>query len=130
MLRLQNACFFVLSSLLESGNEVLVTTKPNFSTIEKIVSRFHAYKERMQFRFTITSLEDGLLKFWEPNAPLFQERIDSLKFAFNGNLRDHAYYCLQWRLCQFPRSSIGVIHAADAPPQRDENISLRSFAPP
>lgn len=80
---IENACFSVLTSLLENGNEVLVTTKPNFSTIKKIVSRFHAYKERMQFRFTITSLDDNLLKFWEPTAPLFQERMDSLKFAFN-----------------------------------------------
>jgi len=69
------------------GNEVLVTTKPNFSTIKKIVSRFNRYHERMQFRFTITSLEDSLLKFWEPNAPLFQERMNSLKFAFNKNFR-------------------------------------------
>ena len=84
---IENACFLVLSNLLDNGNEVLVTTKPSFSTIEKIVSQFNGYQESMQFRFTITSLDDDLLKFWEPNAPLFQERMDSLKFAFNNRFR-------------------------------------------
>lgn len=84
---IENACFSVLSNLLENGNEVLVTTKPNFSTTKKIVSRFDAYRERIQFRFTITSLDDDLLSFWEPNAPLFQERINSLKFAFTEKYR-------------------------------------------
>ena len=80
---IENACFSVLSNLLENGNEVLVTTKPRLSTIKKIISRFKEHQEAMQFRFTITSLDDDLLKFWEPNAPLFQERMDSLMFAFN-----------------------------------------------
>lgn len=80
---IEHACFSVLSNLLENGNEVLVTTKPRFRIIKKIISTFKEYKESMQFRFTITSLDDDLLNFWEPNAPLFQERMDSLKFAFN-----------------------------------------------
>ena len=84
---IQNACFSVLSNLLENGNEVLVTTKPSFNVIKRIISRFNEYKDSMQFRFTITSLNDGLLKFWEPNAPLFRERMDSLKYAFSNNFR-------------------------------------------
>lgn len=84
---IQEACFSVLSNLLENGNEVLVTTKPRFSVIKEIVSRFKDYQDMMQFRFTITSLDDYLLSFWEPNAPLFQERIDSLKLAFNEKYR-------------------------------------------
>ncbi|MFA5364734.1 MAG: DUF5131 family protein [Candidatus Bathyarchaeia archaeon] len=84
---IENMCFSVLSNLLKNGNDVLVTTKPNFSTIKKIISRFKKYQEIMQFRFTITSLDNNLLKFWEPNAPLFQERMDSLKFAFNEGFR-------------------------------------------
>ena len=84
---IERACFVVLSNLLENGNEVLVTTKPRFSIVKKIVSRFIGYQESMQFRFTISSLDDGLLRFWEPNAPLFQERMDSLKFAFDNGFR-------------------------------------------
>lgn len=84
---IERACFTVLSNLLENGNDVLVTSKPRFSVIKKIVSRFQEYKETMQFRFTITSSNDNLLKFWEPNAPLFEERMDSLKHAFSKGFR-------------------------------------------
>lgn len=84
---IENACFSVLSNLLENGNEVLVTTKPSFSTVKKIVSRFIGYQENMQFRFTITSSDNDLLRFWEPNAPLFKERLDSLKFAYDNGFR-------------------------------------------
>ncbi len=84
---IENACLSVLYGLLQSGNEVLVTTKPRFNAIQKIVARFQEYQELIQFRFTITSLNDKLLRFWEPNAPLFKERMDSLKLAFNKGFR-------------------------------------------
>lgn len=78
----EEACFTVLSNLLRNGNEVLLTTKPRLKIIQEIDSKFSEHKEKLQFRFTITSVDDKLLRFWEPNAPLFHERIDSLKFAF------------------------------------------------
>jgi DNA repair photolyase len=78
----QDACFTVLEKLLKSGNEILVTTKPRLSIIKKIDEEFSIYKEQLQFRFTITSCDNRLLKFWEPNAPLFEERLKSLQFAF------------------------------------------------
>jgi DNA repair photolyase len=78
----EEACFTVLENLLKSGNEVLVTTKPRLAIIKKINKEFADYKEQIQFRFTITSSDDQLLKFWEPNAPLFRERSQSLQYAF------------------------------------------------
>jgi DNA repair photolyase len=78
----EEACFLVLKNLLKSGNEVLITTKPRFSIIKKIDKEFSDYKDQIQFRFTITSSDDHLLKFWEPNAPHFKERLKSLQFAF------------------------------------------------
>lgn len=79
------ACFKVLSKLLETGNNVLLTTKPRLAIIRKINERFSEYRDYLQFRFTITSRNDDLLKFWEPNAPLFDERMASLEYAFcNG----------------------------------------------
>ena len=77
----KEACFTVLENLLKSGNDVLVTTKPRLAIIKKIDKEFSDYKEQIQFRFTITSTNDQSLKFWEPNAPLFQERLKSLKYA-------------------------------------------------
>jgi DNA repair photolyase len=79
------ACFSVLAKLLERGNEVLVTTKPRKSIVKKIGYLFQNYKDQLQFRFTITSRNDDLLKFWEPNAPCFEERMACLESAFlNG----------------------------------------------
>ncbi len=78
----QKACFIVLDKLLKSGNEVLVTTKPRLPIIKKIAEEFSDNKGQIQFRFTITSIDNTLIRFWEPNAPLFEERLDSLKFAF------------------------------------------------
>lgn len=75
-------CFIVLKKLLENGNQVLVTTKPRIVVLQKIDDLFSEYKNQIQFRFTITSVNDDLLKFWEPNTPRFKERMESLKFAF------------------------------------------------
>jgi DNA repair photolyase len=82
---IESACLEVLSKLLESGNSVLVTTKPRMAIVRKINQRFSVYRDQLQFRFTITSRNDDLLSFWEPNAPLFDERMASLEYAFcNG----------------------------------------------
>jgi len=79
---IEEACFTVLKKLLESGNDVLLTTKPRMNVIQKVDRMFSMHKKRLQFRFTITSNKDQLLGFWEPNAPSFQERMRSLKYAF------------------------------------------------
>lgn len=84
---IKEACFTTLGKLLESKNEVLVTTKPRFSIIQQIDNLFSDYKKHLQFRFTITSVDNNLLQFWEPNAPLFEERLESLKYAFARKYR-------------------------------------------
>jgi DNA repair photolyase len=78
----EDACFIVLNKLLESGNDVLITTKPRLAIIKKIEKKFSRYQDQIQFRFTITSINDDLLKFWEPNAPRFEERLKSLQYAY------------------------------------------------
>jgi DNA repair photolyase len=83
----REACLDVLSKLLENGNEVLITTKPRLAIIKQITQEFNCYKDQIQFRFTVTSIDDGLLKFWEPNAPSFGERLESLRYAFKTNFK-------------------------------------------
>lgn len=85
--RVREACFTVMAKLLKSGNDLLLTTKPRFSVIREIDRLFSQHKEQLQFRFTITSNDDRLLAFWEPNAPPFRERMNALKFAFDRNYR-------------------------------------------
>jgi DNA repair photolyase len=70
-----------LKHILESGNEVLIVTKPNLVCIKSICKVFEKYKDKILFRFTIGSANDKVLKFWEPNAPDFKERLACLKWA-------------------------------------------------
>ncbi len=74
-------CFLVLKKLLDANNSVLITSKPHYNVIKELCEQFEIYKNLIQFRFTITSLNNKLLQFWEPGAPSFQERLCSLKFA-------------------------------------------------
>jgi DNA repair photolyase len=78
-----SGCLKVLKKLIDADNEILITTKPNLSCIKIICNEFYKKKELIQFRFTITSLSNELLSFWEPNAPTFEERFESLKHAHN-----------------------------------------------
>lgn len=73
----------VLRKLLKAGNKVLLVSKPNFECISVICQLFLEYRERLMFRFTIGSLDDYVLKFWEPNAPAFGEREQCLMYAFS-----------------------------------------------
>lgn len=75
------SCMIVLGKLLASGNAVLVTTKPHLDAIKHICNTFEQYKHQIQFRFTITSCNDRVLRHWEPGAPGFEERLRSLEYA-------------------------------------------------
>jgi len=75
-------CCKVLARLLEVGNRVLVVSKPHVECIDKICNMFENYKSQILFRFTIGSVSDRVLGFWEPKAPPYLERISSLILAY------------------------------------------------
>ncbi len=77
-----SGCLIVLKKLLDANNEVLITTKPSLACVKIICNSFYKKRGFIQFRFTITSFNNDLLTFWEPKAPLFEERLESLKHAF------------------------------------------------
>lgn len=77
----------VLAKLLAAGNEVLLVSKPHLECIEAIAKGFGDYKDTLRFRFTIGSSRDEVLKFWEPGAPSFEERRNSLKLAFDAGFK-------------------------------------------
>ncbi|MFH1958353.1 MAG: radical SAM protein [bacterium] len=72
-----------LRNILHEGNKVLIVTKPHIKCIEKICDEFVDFKDKILFRFTIGSCNSNILKFWEPGAPDFKERLNSLKLAYN-----------------------------------------------
>lgn len=71
-----------IAYILSRGHEVLIVSKPHLECIEAICKQFSGFRDKILFRFTIGSASDKVLKFWEPNAPNFAERLASLKHAF------------------------------------------------
>jgi len=84
---IKDACFTVLEKLLSVENEVLVTTKPSLSVTKDIIEQFKKYQPQLQFRFTITSKNNKLLSFWEPNAPTYEERLESLILTYKEGFK-------------------------------------------
>jgi DNA repair photolyase len=82
-----NQSIIFIQNLLEPGNRILIVSKPHLTVIKEICNRFIDYKENILFRFTIGSLNSAILKFWEPNAPSFEERFDALKLAYHNGFK-------------------------------------------
>ena len=78
------ACMTVLNKLTGAGNQVLIVSKPRFGSIRQICQQFRQDRDKIMFRFTIGSPNDAILRFWEPGAPSFAERLDSLAYAFEA----------------------------------------------
>ena len=66
-----------------SNHRVLIVTKPRSERAKRVCQELKEYKDRILFRFTIGSPDDEILKFWEPNAPNYAERLKSLRYAFD-----------------------------------------------
>lgn len=73
-----------LERILKNGNKVLIVTKPSYACIKQLCGTFTEYKKQILFRFTIGSSSTKTLKFWEPNAPSYNERKKSLILAYNS----------------------------------------------
>jgi DNA repair photolyase len=76
-------CISVLDKMLRAGNNVLIVSKPHLNCIQAICDAFPMYKEQILFRFTIGSMNNMTLQFWEPGAPTYDERKEALKWAFD-----------------------------------------------
>lgn len=68
--------------ILEKGNDLLIVSKPTFESIEYLANKLTGYQDKIEFRFSIGSMDDKITQRWESNASLFNERIDCLKLVF------------------------------------------------
>lgn len=82
-----HGCLSVIEKLLKAGNNALIVTKPHFDCIELMCRHLKDYKDKVLFRFTIGSMSNRVLKFWEPGAPNFSERLRCLKWAFSEGFK-------------------------------------------
>ena len=76
-------CLEVIDGLLDAGNRLLIVSKPHFQCIDALC---HRYERRLQrsaitLRFSITARDDRILRYWEPGAPPYAERLACLKMA-------------------------------------------------
>jgi DNA repair photolyase len=110
-------CIMVLDKMLKVGNNVLVVTKPHLEVVQKLCFHLQQYKNQILFRFTIGSTSNETLKFWEPNAPSFEERLASLQYAFSHGYKtsiscepalDNNTYELVQRLSPYVTDSIWI----------------------
>lgn len=76
-----NESLFFIAKLLDAYEKVLIVTKPRLECIQAICEKFTDSKDKILFRFTIGSSSSETLKFWEPDAPSFEERLECLKFV-------------------------------------------------
>jgi DNA repair photolyase len=74
-------CLDFIGELLNRYAKVLLASKPRLECIRAICERYEQHKDRILFRFTITSCDPETLKFWEPGAPDLAERLECLKLA-------------------------------------------------
>lgn len=73
----------VITKLLQKDNDLLIVSKPRLSVIKAICNEVTPYRDRILFRFSIGSTNTDVLKFWEPGASSFKERLECLKYAFS-----------------------------------------------
>ncbi len=78
------ACLDALERLLKAGNRVLIVTKPHLACIKGLCRRLKCYLSQVLFRFTIGSVNDRVLKSWEPGAPSYTERLAALRHAYRA----------------------------------------------
>jgi len=74
-------------------------SKPHLDCIKAICENFIHYRDlfetdedgkrqyRLIFRFSIGACDDRLLSYWEPNAPNYDERKASLKYAYDAGFQ-------------------------------------------
>lgn len=79
-----NLAIDYLKRLLNNGNKVLIVSKPSYICIKQICDTFTDYKDNILFRFTIGSTSKKTLKFWEPNAPDYEERKQAVIYAYEA----------------------------------------------
>jgi len=74
-----DGCIIVLKKLLKSGNNIIIVTKANYECIDKVYAEVlskkdctpNRYINQVEFRITVGSISNDILKKYEPNAPPF-----------------------------------------------------------
>lgn len=77
-------CLSTISHIIEAGNRILIVSKPHVECVKAICREFEDSRKQILFRFTIGADDDNVLGYWEANAPVFLERLESLNYAWSS----------------------------------------------
>lgn len=80
---LELACY-ALDELLRLGKTILVVTKPRLAVVAEILYQFQKYRTAIGFRFTITTGDDEVRRYWETDGPSVRERMLCLFLAHSA----------------------------------------------
>jgi DNA repair photolyase len=70
--------------MLSVDHHVLIVSKPLLECVKYICEELADYKDKVTFRFTLTSDIQSILDVLEPLAPLFDERLECLRYAIEA----------------------------------------------
>jgi hypothetical protein len=78
-----------IGNLLQCGNRVLICSKASLRCIVAICDTFPDERSKLEIMVTITSMDQRTSRYWEPNAPLPQERLSALEHAYRYGFTTH-----------------------------------------
>lgn len=75
--------------MIQSTGSILIVSKPHFECILAIISDplVQRYKAKMDFRFTVGSLDDAVIQHWETATPLPEERLRCIRYVVGNGFR-------------------------------------------
>lgn len=80
-------CRAYLERILQAGNQVLIVTKPRAACVHHLATHLRPWREQIEWRLTITARDGELLRYWEPGASSYAERLEALYDVFNAGYR-------------------------------------------
>jgi len=78
---------YYLKRWLSVGNEFLIVSKPNIACVRRLCDELANYRDQILYRFTIGSMDDEALSFWDPGISGFGEREVCLQAAFDDGFK-------------------------------------------
>lgn len=74
-------------NILRSGNQLLIVSKPSLQCIPTLCDQLLPYRTKINFRFTIGTMDQQTSRLLEPYAPTPEERISCLKYAYESGYK-------------------------------------------
>lgn len=77
------ACIMIITKYLITEHRLLIVSKPRRDIIKKLIDQtaMKLYKNQVEFRFTIGTLNEDTRQIWEPDAPPITERLRALFYT-------------------------------------------------